>query len=93
MSLYTSPIDIQSARRAAKDTVLPLSQPMRGVNGQMISDVAVAKGTQIYLGLRASNLNPRLWGEDAKEWKPERWLKPLPETVSDAKIPGVYSNL
>ena len=46
---------------------------MRGVNGQMISDVAVAKGTQIYLGLRASNLNLRLWGEDAKEWKPERW--------------------
>ena len=34
-----------------------------------------------------------MWGEDALEWKPERWLAPLPSTVADAKIPGVYSNL
>lgn len=32
------------------------------------------------------------WGEDALEWKPERWLKPLPRAVEDAWIPGIYSN-
>ena len=42
---------------------------------------------------QASNVNKVLWGEDANEWKPERWLSPLPVSVTDAKIPGVYSNL
>ncbi|KAH9950796.1 hypothetical protein B0H21DRAFT_681895, partial [Amylocystis lapponica] len=27
------------------------------------------------------------------EWKPERWLSPLPSTVTEARVPGVYSNL
>ncbi|KAI0073418.1 hypothetical protein K474DRAFT_1710699 [Panus rudis PR-1116 ss-1] len=31
--------------------------------------------------------------EDAKEWKPERWLSPLPQSVVDEHIPGIYSNL
>ncbi|KAJ3513699.1 hypothetical protein NMY22_g14961 [Coprinellus aureogranulatus] len=32
-------------------------------------------------------------GPDSYEWKPERWLSPLPDTLANAKIPGVYSNL
>jgi hypothetical protein len=30
---------------------------------------------------------------DAHEWKPERWLSPLPETITDSKVPGVYAHL
>ncbi|KAI0039847.1 hypothetical protein FA95DRAFT_1503644, partial [Auriscalpium vulgare] len=33
-----------------------------------------------------------IWGPDAEEWKPERWLAPLPKTVEEARIPGIYSN-
>ncbi|EEB97172.1 hypothetical protein MPER_03560 [Moniliophthora perniciosa FA553] len=39
------------------------------------------------------NRSPALWGEDANEWNPGRWLKPLPKTVTDANLPGVYPNL
>ncbi|EEB98095.1 hypothetical protein MPER_02458 [Moniliophthora perniciosa FA553] len=34
-----------------------------------------------------------LWGPDALEWKPERWLEPLPAVIPEARIPGVYSHL
>ena len=59
----------------------------------MISEIPVPKGTDIFLGIQACNTNKALWGDDALEWKPERWLSPLPETLSQARIPGVYSNL
>ena len=30
---------------------------------------------------------------DADEWKPERWVKPLPRTVEEANVPGIYANM
>ncbi|EED77278.1 predicted protein, partial [Postia placenta Mad-698-R] len=76
-----------------KDSVLPLSEPVVGLDGSIIKDVPVPKGTEIIIGTLGSNVNKSLWGEDSLEWKPERWLSPLPRAVNDAPIPGVYSNL
>ncbi len=45
------------------------------------------------LDIQASNDNKAFWGEDAYEWKPERWLEPLPRTVDEARIPGIYSTM
>lgn len=59
----------------------------------MISEIPIKKGTVAVLNLWASNTNKALWGEDAYEWKPERWLSPLPRAVEEARLPGVYSNL
>lgn len=59
----------------------------------MMSEIPVPQGTTVVVGIRASNLNPALWGDDVKEWKPERWLGNLPATITDAHLPGVYSNL
>ncbi len=72
---------------------MPLSIPIRGVDGKLIHEIPVPKGTEVMVGIRESNRNKAIWGEDALEWKPERWLSPLPETVAGAHIPGVYSNL
>ena len=73
--------------------MLPLSQPVRGRDGSLISEIPIPKDTTVFVGVMASNTNKALWGEDAYEWRPERWLEPLPEPLLDAKIPGVYSNL
>lgn len=72
---------------------MPLSQPIRGLDGTLISEIAVPEGTIILIGILASNRNPQVWGPDAEEWKPERWLSPLPATVKEAHVPGVYSHL
>ena len=58
----------------------------------MLESLFVPKGTAMGIGMLAANRYKALWGEDALEWKPERWLKPLPESVTSAKMPGVYSN-
>ncbi|EPT02232.1 hypothetical protein FOMPIDRAFT_1022893 [Fomitopsis schrenkii] len=80
-------------RKTREDIVMPLSAPVRGVDGTLINEIPVPKGTNVHIALLASNRNPQLWGPDAGEWKPERWLNPLPETVKEAHLPGVYSNL
>ncbi|RPD59281.1 cytochrome P450 [Lentinus tigrinus ALCF2SS1-7] len=80
-------------RRAAKDMVLPLMWPVRGKDGTLMHEVLIPKGTAIVPNLQASNCNRALWGDDAMEWRPERWTEGLPGELEEARIPGVYSNL
>ncbi|KAF8969648.1 cytochrome P450 [Flammula alnicola] len=80
-------------RTARQDIVLPLSSPIKGVDGQEIQEIFIPNDTNVIVGIMASNRNPELWGPDALEWKPERWLEPLPNTLIRAHLPGIYSHL
>ena len=73
--------------------VLPLAAPVRGLDGVVLSELVVPEGTGMLMNYQGSNVMPELWGDDAHEWKPERWLAPFPKALEDARIPGVYSNL
>lgn len=79
--------------RSRKDAILPLGSPVTGVDGRNINEVFVPKGTSLLLSLQAVNTDTSIWGADAGEWKPERWLSPLPDSVTNAKIPGIYGNM
>lgn len=59
----------------------------------MIDAIPVKKGMHVVTSVQACNTNEELWGPDADEWRPERWLNPLPRAVEEAHIPGVYSHL
>lgn len=72
--------------------MVPLEVPTN-IGGSEVSEIFIPEDTTIYVGMWAINTDPLIWGPDAKEWKPERFLNPLPESVTDAKVPGIYSNL
>ncbi|QRW17420.1 cytochrome P450 family protein [Rhizoctonia solani] len=79
---------------AQKDCTLPLQYPIKSKDGKtMITEVTVQKGTNVYLSLVAPNRNKAVWGEDADEFKPSRWLGELPSEVQDTKHPGIFSSL
>ncbi|KAI9069463.1 cytochrome P450 [Trametes sanguinea] len=80
-------------RLVTKDSVLPLSAPITGIDGSPIHSVPLKKGMYVLVNITGSNCNKELWGEDAYEWRPERWLEPLPSAVEEAHVPGVYSHL
>lgn len=84
---------VLNLNRTRSDAVLPLSEPITGIDGSKINEIHVPKDTTVVVGVLSSNRNKAIWGEDALEWKPERWLDQLPESVTEAKIPGIYSNL
>ncbi|PPQ67522.1 hypothetical protein CVT25_006063 [Psilocybe cyanescens] len=91
LRLY-APVSVVT-RTTRQDVVLPLSSPIRGIDGKEITEIPIPNNTNIIIGIMASNRNPELWGPDSYEWKPERWLKPLPDTLISAHLPGIYSNL
>jgi hypothetical protein len=78
---------------AQTDAVVPLSVPITGVDGREMHQVVVPKDTTIIISALNCNRDPALWGPDSYEWKPDRWMSPLPKTLSEAPIPGIYSNL
>ncbi|KAF9223682.1 cytochrome P450 [Gyrodon lividus] len=69
------------SRTVRKDTVLPLYQPIKSVSGETLSAIAIPEGTTLIMSLLAANHNKELWGEDASEWRPERWLTATGERI------------
>ena len=84
---------IDSDASVLSDVVLRLYRPIRGLDGSIMHELHVPKGTVAITSSWGSNFSKDIWGEDAQEWKPERWLAPLAESVREARIPGVYSNM
>ena len=80
--------------RTRKDVVMPLLWPIKSADGKSeIREIPVKKNTNVIVAIYNANRSTKIWGEDAEEWKPERWLKPLPKSVSDAHMPGVYASM
>ncbi|TFK45404.1 cytochrome P450 [Heliocybe sulcata] len=79
-------------RVAAKDTALPLFKPIRLTSGQLVDTIVVPKGTRITTSVGCYNRNPDVWGEDADEFRPERWLSDTSTSAKGASL-GVVGNL
>ncbi|EST08173.1 Cytochrome P450 [Kalmanozyma brasiliensis GHG001] len=57
----------------------PVPRTIRIANkASTIDGLYVPKGTLLPISNRAINMDPEVWGEDAEEFKPERWFN-LPE--------------
>ena len=81
-------------RVASQDAVLPLAYPIRSSDGQSeISEIVVKKGTVLFVSIIGANRCKKVWGEDADEWKPERWIEPKSPKDYGYKFPGVYSQM
>ncbi|CAE6468143.1 unnamed protein product [Rhizoctonia solani] len=81
-------------RICVEDTVLPLDYPIDTPSGK-ITSVPIKKGTLIFLNNLYFNRNEAIWGEQANEFLPERWIeKKIDEvTQSGSRLPGVYSSM
>ncbi|KAK7037571.1 hypothetical protein VNI00_011063 [Paramarasmius palmivorus] len=79
-----------TARIATRDDVIPLAAPYQDRYGVWHEEFRVRKGQEIQIPIIAINRDKNIWGDDALEFRPERW-ESLPEAVKD--IPGVWGNL
>ncbi|KAK2460650.1 hypothetical protein APHAL10511_007120 [Amanita phalloides] len=79
-----------SFRVAKQDDVIPLETPIKDLDGNVLDHIRVNKGQVLFIPILAINRAVSIWGEDAGEFKPERW-KSIPKAASS--IPGVWGNL
>ncbi|TFK91220.1 cytochrome P450 [Polyporus arcularius HHB13444] len=79
-------------RIAQEDVVLPLGSPVTGIDGKQIHELFLPAGTIVWPNVFWVNRDPEIWGADSAEWKPERWLGPLPEKLVEAHIPSVFAH-
>lgn len=61
-------------RAAGKDDSIPLGSPLKLKDGTSITSIPVKKGQNIFLSIVAVNTSQTVFGEDALEFKPERWI-------------------
>ncbi|KAI0920485.1 hypothetical protein AcW1_002208 [Taiwanofungus camphoratus] len=77
-------------RIAMQDDIIPLDKPYTDVHGQVHDNIKVKKDSMIFIPILVMNRSKALWGDDAHEFRPERW-EALPEAVQS--IPGVWGNM
>ncbi|KAF8953061.1 cytochrome P450 [Flammula alnicola] len=79
-----------TTRVAVQDDILPLSEPITDKYGNKLDAIKIKKGETVLIPILAMNRAKSIWGEDALEFKPERWEK-TPEAATT--IPGVWGNM
>ncbi|KAJ7289122.1 cytochrome P450, partial [Mycena rebaudengoi] len=62
----------ETTRTAATNTTLPLLSPLPG---RRDASVAIPKGETVSVPIVCINRAEAVWGPDAKEFRPERWLE------------------
>ncbi|KAJ6454980.1 hypothetical protein C8R45DRAFT_767233, partial [Mycena sanguinolenta] len=67
-----------SERVATEDCILPLSQPMETTTGVEISELPIKKGQCVYVAIASYKRLTSVWGPDAHELRPSRWLEKSP---------------
>ncbi|KAG6862214.1 hypothetical protein C0995_002144 [Termitomyces sp. Mi166 len=91
-SLRLVPPVHSSIRVATQDDEVPTSYPVHRRDGTIDEgrrSVTVPKGSFVHVAVEGFNLDKGIWGEDAWEFRPDRWDN-LSETA--AQQPGLYSN-
>ncbi|KAF7369399.1 hypothetical protein MVEN_00268900 [Mycena venus] len=81
---------LEHVRMATEDDIMPLSKPYIDKEGKSHDSLTIPKGQIIHIPILAINTDREIWGQDATEFRPERWEK-IPHSASG--IPGIWANL
>ncbi|KAL0955332.1 hypothetical protein HGRIS_004215 [Hohenbuehelia grisea] len=87
--LRVHPIVPTLSRVAGRDEVIPLQTAVTSTTGEPINEVIVKKGQEIFIGISVYNRLPTVWGDDADQWRPSRFLEGREKQASV----GVFANL
>ncbi|KAK0455354.1 cytochrome P450 [Desarmillaria tabescens] len=89
-TLRLHPLNHVLHRIAAKDDIIPLGEPITTADGRISYEVPVTKGQIVTASVYTYNRLPSVWGDDAEQWNPQRFLRPREKEQVSL---GIFSNL
>ena len=68
-----------------EDDVIPLGAPLQTADNKTVDRISIAAGEYVFIPIRAINRSINVWGPDAKEFRPQRWLEEdgIPEKAKE----------
>lgn len=57
-----------------EDDTIPFSEPVRTRTGETWNEVPVQKGQMVMISAYTYNRLPSIWGDNADDWVPERFV-------------------
>ncbi|KAF8521878.1 cytochrome P450 [Hysterangium stoloniferum] len=81
-TLRLHPPVTMTLREAVNDEILPLIEPLRTTSGELVDNVHISRGTSVVIPIHIMNKAKSIWGDNAHEFEPSRWLS------SEIGIPG-----
>lgn len=68
---------------------IPVSEPIKLRNGRFTDTIPVRPGDKFFIPIHSFNRSESIWGPDANEFRPERWLN----KESSGGGAGVYAGI
>ncbi|KAF8587081.1 cytochrome P450 [Ramaria rubella] len=90
-TLRFHPIVSGLIRMAGRDDIIPLATPQTTQGGDTVTSIPVSKGQRVFISIAGYNRLESVWGADADEWRPERFLEDVEGTQKTGL--GVLSNI
>ncbi|KIM75167.1 hypothetical protein PILCRDRAFT_29967, partial [Piloderma croceum F 1598] len=59
---------------AADNDIIPLSVPVRTTDNKLVDRISIVAGQTVSVAIHTVNCSTSIWGADAKEFKPQRWV-------------------
>ncbi|KAK7012920.1 cytochrome P450 [Favolaschia claudopus] len=85
------PISPWVTRESAIHDIIPLSKPITLKSGKTIADIEIGSGVPVLISTCAYNRLASVWGADAHEWNPRRFLNPH---LRDTQVSvGLHANV
>ncbi|KAH8806504.1 cytochrome P450 [Flagelloscypha sp. PMI_526] len=91
--LRLHPTVLDASRVATQDDILPLRRPLTLPNGQIVHSIPIQAGQTFVVSYQAINTDPAVWGPDADQFRPERWMIPGALPAKDQLPFGPFSNV
>ncbi|KAJ7752918.1 cytochrome P450 [Mycena metata] len=91
-TLRFHPVVFNTLRGAARDEVLPLSKPIVTLSGKTITELPIPKNQILVTSIAGYNRNTDVFGQDAQQFNPERWLDGTVKPAANVGI-GMFANL
>ncbi|KAG9121150.1 hypothetical protein FRC07_003018 [Ceratobasidium sp. 392] len=89
-TLRVHPVVPNVAREVNMDVAVPVGESFKDRYGVSQTEIKLQKGDAMLIPILAMNRSKDVWGDDAMEFRPERWEN-LPAGVKD--MPGVWGNV